>query len=402
MLKKILLIIAMAVVLNAKLVMGLSQSTDKETAIQSAHWKCFEKALNDIAGQQSYIGKIKDSFKEDYEKDFLDFKSNYFEFSTYKCQDKGNDGFICQVNATINVEKIRAYVSEKANSSSTMGRDRMSKLNIVLVDNVSNNYSKDLISYIQSDVNNSGHSLYVLPKGTPVGTKGNKCQELKDQQRYFKRKGSAYKAALRAVNTKLKSCKDNKDVEYLFELNEVTFKTTGKTTHGDIIGTLHYRINMLNSKTGRKDHAIKALLLKNIASDVDSLRYKLFEKAGKTVSRELTSNILSSISSKSANKKFSKFDKYEYVYTIILEGLTNDSSDRHKRKIIKNTVKKYKVKLVKNKKESSNNRLVYNFGTNEEIDTEELMDDIYDVADSLDMPVKIDDKDNNILVVQFQ
>jgi hypothetical protein len=402
MLKKIILLIAFSIILNAKLVIGLSQSIDKEQAIQDAHWKCFEKALTEIAGQQSYIGKVKKSFRTDYRKDFLDFKSNYFDFSTYKCQNKGNDGFICQVTATINVEKLRAYMSEKVNSSTTMGKNRVGKLNIVLIDNISTRFSKDFISYIQSDVNNSGHSLYVLPKGTPVGSKGNKCQELKEQQKYFKRKGSAYKKALYAVNDKLKSCNENKDVEYLFELNELTFKTIGKTTHNDIIGTLHYRINMLNTKTGKSDHAIKALLLKSIASDTDSLRYKLFEKAGKTVSKELTSNILSSISTKSKNKKFSKVDKYEYMYTLILRGLTNDRTDRNKIKIVKKTISKLNLKLRKNRSESSDQEVVYNFGSNEEVDIENLMYEMYDIADSIGMNIKITDEDDDILVIQFQ
>ena len=58
--------VCLMVMLNAKSVVGLNQSFDKQIAIQTAHWKAFENILTDLAGQHSYKGSIKKSFKKDF------------------------------------------------------------------------------------------------------------------------------------------------------------------------------------------------------------------------------------------------------------------------------------------------------------------------------------------------
>ncbi|MEA2110930.1 MAG: hypothetical protein U9P71_02660 [Campylobacterota bacterium] len=402
MIKKILLAIALSALLSAKTVMGLNQSMNKNIAVENAHWSCFEQALKDIAGQQSYIGNVKKDFRKDFEKDFIGFQTKYFEFSTHKCEERGEDGFVCQVNANINVEKIRAFMSQKANSSKTMGKNRMGNLKIALVDNLDTDSSKDFVTFIQSSLNDSGHSLFVLPKGSLVGSKGNKCKAIEEQYNTYKKKGNSYKSAVKAAKKKLDECKENKDVQYSFELEKIDLDLAGKTTSNEVQGSLNYRIHMLNTQTGKRDYAIKSSLIRSVAQNEKALKFKLFEIGGKNVSKEITSNILNSITKKEDTKKFSKFNKNEYMYTVIMRGLTNDRGDRAKIKIVKDTVASVGVKLRKNRSESTDFEQVYNFGSDEEIDIENLKYELYDLADSIEIPIQVTDESDTILTVQFQ
>ena len=403
--KKIVLIfLCICAFMNAKGVIGLNQTFDKQSAIQNAHWNAFENILTELVGQYSYKGSIKKSFKKDFQKDFEEFKNEYFDFSTYQCENKQDDGFLCQVRGNINVDKIRAIISEKSNETTTMGKDQMSNLNIVLIDDISNENSKDFVSYLQADLNNSGHSFVLLGKGTPVGKKGNKCKSFEEKLKKYKKKGSSYESAVRAVQKKLDDCKENQDVEYAFSLDKLKIINAAKSTHGEYKSTLTYRIIMFNTQKGKRDQSIKPHVVTAYAQDTETLKLRLFEKASLKASSEMTSNLLGYISKKQKknSKKTKKMKKFDYMYTVILMDITNDGSDRGKRKLIRDAIKKFNAKPVRNSKESKDHEQVYNFGTNDDIDLEDFVDSIYDLADSIGIPVQITDDGNNILNIQFQ
>lgn len=402
MIKRIILSLLLISSVYAKSYNGQGQSLDKNVAKQEAHWSAFESALEDLLDGEGVEGKIFTSFRNDFEKDYLTFRRKYFKSSNYECRNL-EDEFVCRVKSSnINLRKVTKYIKKKSNSTTTMGRNRMSKLDIVLIDNVSNSYSKDFITNLHKAVNDSGHSLDVLSKGTPVGKSGNKCEELKRQKKVFKRKGKSYLSALRGVERRLKQCEENIDVKYAFSLDKLEIDVIRKTSDNRVMGSLNYRIFMLNSQSGKREDSIESLLIKAIGSTKKDLDFILYKDASKEITRQITNNILSNISSSSEDKKISKFDKYEYMYTVKLVGLTNDRTDRSRIKIVKDSVKKYGSKLKKNRSEGDDFNQVYNFGSNTEIDLEELMYELYDIADSAGLQIKITDESDDILSVQFQ
>lgn len=368
--KIVILLLCIFVFSYAKSVNGMNQSFDKQVAIQNAHWKAFELILKDLTGHNAYKGSVKKSFKLDFEKDFETFKNEYFDFSTHQCENKGEDGYLCLVQGNINLEKIRAILSEKSNQSTTMGKEKMGNLKIVLIDDISNEISRDFIDTLQSDLNNSGHSFIVLPKGTIVGKKGKKCESIKSKIKKYKKMGNSYKSAVRASKRKLEECEENQDIEYAFSLNKLKIKNVGESTHGEMIGTLTYRITMFNTQSKKQDQAVKPLTLKAYAEDKDTLYSKLFTKASQTATRDMTNNLLSYVSKKQnkKSKQSKKLNSYEYMYTVILMGITMDGNDRGKRRIIRDAIKKFNAKPKRNGSESTDYEQVYNFGINDELD----------------------------------
>lgn len=394
----------MTISLNAEIVRirAVEQAPTKQEAIQNAHWIIFEQALDKIIGASSYIGNIKTSFKTDIEKDFIEFQKNYYRNLKIKCNDLGEDGTECLVLASLNLDQIKAIVAEKSTNTTTMGRNSVQNLEIVLIDEVDNELSKDFISNLQGAINDNGNSLRLEDKGTQLGSKGNACDSIKREYEVYKKKGSSYKSVLISIKEKLNECKSNKDVKYLFKLSKLNFNTKGKDTYGNINGSLTYRIDMINVQTGRVDNAIRSANIESFAANKESLKFKLYEKAANVATREITNNLLKSIRVTSKTKKIDKIKKYDYFYTIILSGITYDSTNIEKIKFIKQIVKGYHAKAKRNSNESQDYEQVYNFGTNEEIDTEELIFDIYDKAKQASYIVQIEDKDNNIIIVRFQ
>ncbi len=388
-----------------KSVNGLNQSFDKEIAIQNAHWKAFESILDDLIGQNAYKGSIKKSFKKDLNKDFIQFKEEYFDFSTYKCQNKGDDGFLCYVRGNINLKKIRAILSEKSNQTTTMGKHQMSNLKIVLIDSISNEDSKNFISYLQADLNNSGHSFSVIHKEEQVGRKGNHCKKIEAKLNiYIKKKSNSYKSAIAALRKRVEECKENENIEYAFLLDKLVLKEYNLSKKTNLRGTLTYRIIMFNTKSGKKDQSIKPQIVTAFAMDKDNLVFKLYEKASILASSHITSNLLNYIGKKkeTSSKKTKKLNSFEYQYTVILMNITNDGSSRGKRKLVRDVIKELKAKPIKNSSESSDFEQVYNFGTHEELDLEDFADKLYDLSDSVGIPIQISDDGNSILNIQFQ
>jgi hypothetical protein len=345
---------------------------------------------------------VANSFKSDMDKDFLSFKRTHFRNASSRCHNLGEDGYECKVIASLDLDKLKALVAKKANSSRTMGRDKVENLVIVFIDDINNEMSKDFDTNLHASINDTGNSLIVKTKGTQVGIKGNKCESLQQKKLKFQRKGRAYKTALEAVEKKLKECEENSDVQYLFKLKSLKYNRLGIDTYSRVVGSLSYRISMINVQTGREDNAVRAKIIKSFASDENSLKFKLFQKAADSASREIMSNILNSISKKHRKKSQKKFDKYENYYTVIVRGVTNDASDRNKLKIIRKSIKQLHAKPKRNYKESTDFEQVYNFGSNEELDMEDFSDNLYDMADSLDFRINVLNKGDNIMIVQFQ
>ena len=44
---------------------------------------------------------------------------------------------------------------------------------------------------------------------------------------------------------------------------------------------------------------------------------------------------------------------------------------------------------------------VYNFGTNKNIDTEDIVFALYDVANAEELKIQVENKDDNVIVVKF-
>jgi len=377
------------------------QSISKEVAIQEAHWKAFELALENLTDSKAYLGKVSSSFRSDFEKDFNSFKRTYINSSFSQCNDLGEDGFVCKVKINVNEKKLRAFLKKKSNSTTVMGKSRVKSLNIVLIDNVGNSLSKQFTNVLHKYVNDSGHSLLVLPKGTPVGRKGNSCSDLEEQKKYFKQKGSSYRTALKATEKRLKECKENKNVEYSFRLESLNFNNEGKDSFGEYSGSLKYFIVMLNSQTGKREQPISLMYSSDIGGTIEQLKQNLYRTASTGIVKEINNNIFEVISSKKDKKKFSKLDSFTYMYTIKLVGLTGDREDRNKIRLIKSVVKKYGTKLKKNRSESDDFNQIYNFGTNSQIDLEEMSYELYDMADSVGLPINVTDEADDILSVQF-
>lgn len=390
----------------AKVYTMVNQSPTKDEALMEAQWLNFQGALQEIVKNNSFVGNIQESFRAEMEKDFAAFKKKYIDFSTFTCQDLGENGFFCEVKSGIRLEKIRTFVKHKTNSSRTMGKAKMANLEIVLIDNVLDEVSKDFITYIQSNLNNSGHSLYVLPKGTMVGQKGNRCEAIKAQYEKYKKKGRAYKSAANAAKKRLDECAENKSVQYAFSLEKLVLvlDDTKKTTSNYPIGTLTYRILMLNAQTGRRDHTIKSNVKKAVASDKESLKFKLFDQASQEVSGEITNNILDFIAMKQSKKikKRKKLYTFANNYTVVLTGVTTDGEDREKLKVVRDVIKQFNAKPKRNSEESTDFEQIYNFGTNDEIDIEDFMYALYDIADSIGEKIRITDNGNDRVTIQYQ
>ena len=140
MLKKILLVlIALSVILDAKNMIRMKkveQAPTKQEAVQNAYWFMFEDAMDKVLGSSSYGGNVISSFKSDMNKDFLAFKREHYRNPKEKCNNLGENGYECMVMASIDIDKLKYKVSEKSNSSTTMGKDGMEDIEIVLIDNV--------------------------------------------------------------------------------------------------------------------------------------------------------------------------------------------------------------------------------------------------------------------------
>ncbi len=402
--KSILILLFLTISLNANIVRmrAVEQAPTKQEAIENAHWVIFEQALDKIIGASSYVGNIKTSFKTDMQKDFIEFQKTYFRSPKTKCNNLGENGYECLVLANLNLEQIKAIVADKSTNTTTMGKNSVQNLEIVLIDEVNNELSKDFISNLQGAVNDNGNSLRIEKKGTQLGVKGNKCNNIQRQYEQYKKKGASYKKALIKIEEKLNECKNNKDVKYLFKLTKIKFNTLGKDSYNNITGNLIYRINMIDVQTGKIDNAIRSANIEDFAPNKESLKFRLYQKAANVATREITNNLLKSIRLNSKTKKIAKIKKYDYFYTIILSGITYDSTNIDKIRFIKRIIKTYHAKAKRNTNESKDYEQVYNFGTNEEIDTEDLIFDIYEKAKQASYAVQIEDKDNNVIVVKFQ
>lgn len=407
MLKKLFLVlIAFSVVLNAANIVRMKQvasAPTKQEAIEDAHWLMFESAIGKVLGQSSYGGSVSDSFKSDMEKDFLSFKKRHFKNDKAKCNNLGEDGYECLVLASMDLDKLKYDVSKKSNSSKTMGKSNVEGIEIVLVDEVDSKLSKRFTKEIHASSLETGSNLSVVKKGTQVGIKGNKCESIKAQREIYKRKGSAYKSALISIDKKLKDCQENKSVAYAFKLSSLEYiQNPQKDRYGSYTGELTYNISMINTQTGKEDNAVRSETVTSFAPSVNQLKSKLNKKAALKANSEMTNNILTSISKKTRKAKRKKAEKFDYYYTVILMGMTNDADDRNKRKIVKSVIKEIGAKAKKNNTESTDFEQVYNFGHNEELDLEEFGDMLYDMADSMALRIQVNQKSDDIIVVQFQ
>jgi len=404
MIKKILLVLlALTLMLDAKDLVRMKKvesAPTKQEAIESAFWYMFEDALGTVLGGNSnYDSNTAASFKSDMEKDFLEFRKTHFRSPKIKCNNLGEEGFECMVLASIDLDKLRSKVAKKNNSSTTMGRNALENVVIVLIDDVDTDLSRGFIKAVHADSLDTGTDLRVEKKGTQVGSKGNKCASIKSRLHKYARGSAAY----RATQKKIKECKENADVEYMFKLTQVKYHLDPqKDRYGSYTGSLTYRLSMINTKTGRESNAIREKTVSSFDSNKDKLRSKLYEKAAALANAEMTNNMLQNTSKKERKKKRKKVEKYEYYYTVILTGMTNDSSDRKKRKIMKETIKEMGGKAKKNIAESSDFEQVYNFGTHEEIDLEEFADKLYDMAEALNFNINVSEKSDTIVVVQFR
>ncbi len=380
----------------------VERAPTKQEAIENAHWIIFEQALNKVLGASSYVGNVKQSFKDDMQKDFLGFQRKYFRNLIIKCNKLSEGGDECLVVASINLDKLKAIVGEKSNSSTTMGRHRVGKIQMVLIDNVANKLSHNFITQLQASVNDNGDRLRVEKKGTPVGKKGNKCSEIERERAIYAKKGKSYRAALRAIEKRLKQCRENQNVKYLFNLTDITFHLLGKDSYGNATGELSYTMNMVNTQTGRVDNAIRSGIKESFAPTKEQLIYKLCKIAANEASKEMTNNILKGVREKNREKSFSKLDKFKYNYTVILSGITYDAKNRKKLKMLKNVVKQFGAKARRNSIESKDFEQVYNFGTNDDIDTDDFTFALYDMAKSMGFNIEVTDKGNNIFVITFR
>ena len=407
MLKKIVLVLlVLSVILDAKNMIRMKkieQAPTRQEAIQSAYWFMFEDAMDKVLGSSSYGGNVIDSFKSDMNKDFLAFKKEHYRNPKEKCNDLGTNGFECMVMASIDIDKLKYKVSEKSNSSSTMGKDGVEDIEIVLIDNVDTKLSKRFTKEVHASSKETGTSLRIEKKGTPVGKKGNRCAALKKQQKLYKRKGSSYQAALDAVEVKLDACENNTAVNYVFTLDDLEFNIDGtKDRYGSYTGELTYNISMINTQTGKEDNAIRSETVSSFADSINKLKSKLNKLAAIKINSEMTSNLLKTISKSSRVKSKSARVEYEFYNTIIVRGVTSDKADRKKLKMIRNAVKSLKAKAKRNSKESAEFEQIYNFGTHEEIDPEDFADTLYDQADAAGFNINVSDEGDNITLVQFQ
>lgn len=401
--RKILIICFCFVAVFSKNYESLGQSFDKESAIKKATWINFENALNEIAGLSSYGGNIKNSFEKDFNKDYGGFIDKYMDVNIVKqCSKTQNNGFVCAVLSKINQDKLKRYLNKKTNSFSTMGKSRLKNIAISLIDNVFNEISKDFTTYLQSNIANSGNTLYLLKKGTPVGNKGNNCLAIKSQYEKYKKRGNSYKSALRAAKKRLEECKENKNIKYLFSLDKLDYRSSQDSYSDTYEGSLTYRISTLNSQTGRADSAIKTNTVQSYANSESMLKTKLYEKASTIASSEITNNLLDYISHKNNTKIYSKLNSLKYNYTLVLVNITTDSEDRNRIRLVKNMIRKGGFKPIKNRLESSDYQQVYNFGSSKQLDLEDFMYDMYDMADSVGIKIDIADVGNNILEIQFR
>jgi hypothetical protein len=404
MIKKILLVLlVLSIALDAKNLVrmkNVESAPTKQEAIEGAFWNMFEDALGTVLGGNSnYDSNTAESFKSDMEKDFLAFRKMYFRSPKIKCNNNGEEGYECMVLASIDLDKLRSKVSKKNNSTTTMGRNALENIVIVLIDDVNTDLSRGFTKAVHADSLDSGTDLRVEKKGTQVGSKGNKCTSIKSRLHKYARGSAAY----RATQKKIKECKENSDVEYMFKLTQLNYHLDAqKDRYGSYTGSLTYRLSMINTKTGRENNAIREKTVSSFDSNKDKLRSKLYEKAAALANAEMTDNMLQNTSKKERKKKRKKIQKYEYYYTVILTGMTNDSSDRKKRKIMKETIKEMGGKAKKNIAESSDFEQVYNFGTHEEIDLEEFSDKLYDMAEALNFNINVSEKSDTIVVVQFR
>lgn len=382
---------------------SLGQSFDKESAIKKATWINFENALNEIAGLSSYGGNIKNSFENDFNKDYEGFVNKYMDINiVQKCVQNQDNGYVCSVLSKIKQDKLKRYLSKKTNSFSAMGKNRLRNIVISLIDNVSNETSKDFVTYLQSSIANSGNTLYLLKKGTPVGNKGNNCNAIRSQYEKYKKRGGSYGSALRAAKKKLEECEENRNIKYLFSLDKLEYKSSRDNYSNTYEGSLTYRILTLNSQTGRVDSAIKTNTVQSYANSEDMLKTKLFEKASIVASSEVTNNLLDYISNKNSTKIYSKLDSLKYNYTLVLVNITTDSEDRNRIRLVKDMIRKNGFKPIKNRSESSDYKQVYNFGSSKQLDLEDFMYDMYDMADSVGIKIDIADVGDDILEIQFK
>lgn len=408
MLKRILLVLLLlTIVVDAKNIVRMKSvetGNTREEAVVNAHWYMFKDAIDKVLGSSSYTGNVIDAFKSDMEKDFPDFKRTYFRNAKTKCKEIPGEGFECLVLASIDIDNLKAQVSQKANSSTTMGKDDLEGLDIVFVDNVASSLSDRFSKDLQKQANDNGVSLRVEKKGTPVGKKGNSCKELEQQYKLYKRKGPAYRKAVAQVESKLEKCKDNANTQFLLTLKSLDFHVDSqKDRYGSYNGELTYSIDMKNSQTGRSSSAITSETVTSYADSINKLKSNLNKAAAVKANSDIISNILKSISKKSRQKRNKKVrDKYENYYTVIIRGVTSDADDRNKLKIIRKAIKSFGAKPKKNFKESKDFEQVYNFGSNDEIDLEDFSDTLYDIAESNKFTIRVEEQGDNIVVVQFQ
>ena len=401
-----MVLILLSVILDAKNMVRMKQVESGQTrqiTVEKAHWNMFEDALGKTIGDASYDGSVKNAFKSDFNKDFQSFQDTHFKNVKVKCNDNGPDGFECLVMASMDLDKMRKLYSKKSNSSTAMGRNKIEDVEVVLIDDVGSKLSALFANELHAYSKKSGSDLRVEKKGTPIGSKGNKCSKLEADLKKYKRKGGAYKKAVRATKEKLAQCKENKSVDYAFRLVNLELNIDDKKDkYGSYKGEITYTIHMLNTQTGRRENSIPGETVSSFANSINKLKSKLAKKAANMANTEMNNNMLDSISTKTRKKKSKKLNKYAYTYTTIIRGLTTDADDRHKRKIIKETIKELGCKAKKNRAESTEFEQVYNFGSKEELDMEEFSDTLYDMADSLGFRIKVSEQSDDVVVVQFQ
>ena len=409
MIKKIIFLILIAFSLEAKIYTSFKQKDTKDEAIQEAVFSNFKKALVEVLGDAGYDGALIKFYKIEIRKDFEAFKNEYIEFSNIQCKDKKDSGFYCEVQSSINSNRLRRLVKKSSNSKKVMGKHRLNKLNLVLIDKVNTKNSKSFINSLQASFNKTGHSLTKVEEEVFIKKKDSRCRKIKRNYLKYKKKGASYKNQTVRLKEELDSCNEDlnknlkfaESVEYIFSLVELEFSDIKKTDLDEIEGTLSCQIDILNKLTGQVEQSIDTISVNEVDDNKRGLELTLYKTVAKKATRELTTLMMDNIASKQIKKEDEKINNFEYMWTVTLLGVTADRQDSSKRKIMKSVMKKF-GRPNRDSQESKDNEQVYSFGTNDDIDVEDFMDEMYDAADSVGFKIQITDNGNNIVTIQFQ
>lgn len=374
---------------------------DDETkigALKEAYWNLFEEGLRKIIGLRMADGAVRNCFKIDFEKNFKNFEDYYFKDVVKKCWQSAEQ-FECSVLASLDMQKLT--VKTKKHARQCRIEAPIGSQDILIVRNYKNKLADLLGNNLQAKLRNAGHMVYLTEPGTPSAVREHNCNEIQQVlQERISREGD-YDSSIMELQNKVDECKKSQNIDYVLKVNALSVIQEDYDVKRRLIsGNIEYDVTIVNRQTGFRENSISKKYLKSDGRGNSDISAK------KDLDDILIAKLVALIN-KRMNEIFidSEKDLFKegYRYTVIVQGLKKDNASRKKLRMVRDTLKKsYDTKPKRDDAASQSGESVYRIQVKQEVDLEDVLDELYNAAESKGYDgFKAEIDQNSAIVVKF-